>query len=339
MYPETQPNPEISVIIPSRDRQDVLKYVLESLNHQTCNSLHYEIIVADDGSDDNTEKVVCDFSNNSTPKVLYIRQQKLGPGAARNAGIAKAKGKYILFLDADLIPEADVVERHLYFHQKSKDEYKCLLGAVRMAPELNRFEQARQNETNIRTTGASLHKVSHWQFRSGNASLPKELCAYPSGFDPRFEAAEDTEFACRLHTMDVSFYYDESIMAYHYHPMSMDEYIEKYAAYGRSVALWYFECPYARRDLALRYGVFAPELPFLQQIKFIIRAILVNRYCVRLIKATANLFKKVYCPLAEMFNKQVVQFYCRNAFRVKLTDLQFQAQKQSIYPVLRRAVT
>src|SRR5690606_31097576 len=56
----------------------------------------YEIIVVDDGSTDDTKKVAERF-----PGVLYVYQQNQGLSAARNAGIKKSRGSYLVFLDAD----------------------------------------------------------------------------------------------------------------------------------------------------------------------------------------------------------------------------------------------
>ena len=321
MCSELQSFPQISVVIPTRDRKDVLVRVLDGLNAQTCDAKLFEIIIVDDGSEDGTQKAVKEFSLISKAAIKYVHQAKLGPGAARNAGVDRASGRWILFLDTDLIPEADVVQRHLVFHQESDDDFKCLLGGVEMAPELNIREQARQNETEMLNYGQGLQEVSHWHFRTGNASLSKNLCAVPSGFDPRFEAAEDTEFAYRLRAMDVSFFYDGAIKVYHYHPMNKEEFFEKYAAYGRSVALWFFECPQARRELALRYGVFAAELPIHRKVKYALRTIFVNRQTIAFLSWIAKHLKAVYSPISQSMDRNVVQYYCRKAFRARLFSL------------------
>lgn len=86
----------VSVIIPLYNKGKYIERALSSVVAQTFPPL--EIIVVDDGStDDGAEKVL----NFSDPRILLIRQKNRGPGAARNVGLAKARGKYVSFLDAD----------------------------------------------------------------------------------------------------------------------------------------------------------------------------------------------------------------------------------------------
>lgn len=93
---------KVSVIIPTYNRSAFLLDVLESVCRQTRKP--YEVIVVDDGSTDNTRKALF----NSGYKVNYIYQKNCGPAAARNAGIAKARGNVLAFLDDDdlLLPRA-----------------------------------------------------------------------------------------------------------------------------------------------------------------------------------------------------------------------------------------
>jgi glycosyltransferase involved in cell wall biosynthesis len=340
MHNEIPSCPEISIVIPTYNRKDELKRVLEGLNNQTCDDNLFEIIVVDDGSEDDTQTVVKEFSRISKPLIKYIHQTKSGAGAARNAGIAQARGRWILFIDADLIPEKNVIECHLNFHRGANDDFNCLLGAVETAPELKNPQQVRQNDGMIRTNKQGLHELSSWEFRTCNTSLAKHLCASPGGFDSRLEVAEDTEFAYRLQAIGVRFLYDESIKSYHYHPMNMEMLIEKYAAYGRAVALWYLECLESRRELALRYGVFAAELPFVHKVKYIIRAILVNGQTVALWNWISRHVRKQLLPLSQFLNKSVAQFYCRKAFRSRLFHLtQIQNRAQLPSNLMRQAVT
>ena len=86
---------EVSVIIPAFNAGRTIAAALRSVFTQTyCD---FEVIVVDDGSTDDTEARVAEWSD----RVVYKRQRNGGPGRARNAGIAIASGRLIAFLDAD----------------------------------------------------------------------------------------------------------------------------------------------------------------------------------------------------------------------------------------------
>ncbi len=89
----------ISVIIPSYNRAVFLLRALVSVSRQTrpCD----EIIVVDDGSEDDTRVCVREFADECRIPVQYIYQNNQGPAAARNRGIEEAKYSYIAFLDSD----------------------------------------------------------------------------------------------------------------------------------------------------------------------------------------------------------------------------------------------
>jgi len=85
----------ISVIIPTFNRSGFLKKAIESVLSQKYRD--FELIVVDDGSEDDTPEVVTGFG----PDIKYIKQKNKGPGAARNLGIKNSKGNFIAFLDSD----------------------------------------------------------------------------------------------------------------------------------------------------------------------------------------------------------------------------------------------
>lgn len=84
-----------SVVIPSYNRSAWLVTALESVFAQTEPA--FEIIVADDGSTDDTPDVLRKYEG----RVKVLTQRNAGPSAARNLGIAAATGDYIAFLDSD----------------------------------------------------------------------------------------------------------------------------------------------------------------------------------------------------------------------------------------------
>ena len=86
----------VSVVIPLYNKSQYIERALSSVFVQTYPPL--EIIVVDDGSTDNGPQRVLDLNY---AKIILIRQENRGPGAARNAGLSIAKGKYVAFLDAD----------------------------------------------------------------------------------------------------------------------------------------------------------------------------------------------------------------------------------------------
>ena len=86
--------PLISVIIPTYNYAAFLPRAIESILCQTY--LNYEVIVIDDGSTDGTKQIIP-----ACKQVHYFYQENRRLAAARNAGIEKSKGQYLLFLDAD----------------------------------------------------------------------------------------------------------------------------------------------------------------------------------------------------------------------------------------------
>lgn len=85
----------ISVIIPTYNRELLLKRAIASVRSQTHR--HFELIVVDDGSDDRTREMLAGYGD----EIIYIRQENRGPAAARNAGILAARHDLLAFLDAD----------------------------------------------------------------------------------------------------------------------------------------------------------------------------------------------------------------------------------------------
>jgi len=91
--------PEVSVIIPTYNRANLLSDAINSILVQTYQNL--EIIIVDDGSTDNTKDLVSEFIQKSGKKIRYIHQDNAGPAAACNNGIRNSKGRLISFLDSD----------------------------------------------------------------------------------------------------------------------------------------------------------------------------------------------------------------------------------------------
>ena len=103
----------VSIIIPTYNRAGLLAKAINSVLFQTYR--HFELIVVDDGSEDNTAEAVAAYGSD----LVYIRQKNQGPAAARNTGIKAARYDLIAFLDSDdwfdrkkLADQLAFMERH-----------------------------------------------------------------------------------------------------------------------------------------------------------------------------------------------------------------------------------
>ena len=96
-----------SVIIPTYNRATLLKNCLEAVAVQTVPRDTYEVIVINDGSRDNTDKIIDEFKKqHPLINFIYIKQKNHGVSHARNQGIKRAKGEIIFFTDDDcVVPE------------------------------------------------------------------------------------------------------------------------------------------------------------------------------------------------------------------------------------------
>src|SRR6185503_9136825 len=96
--PASSRTPLISVITPVYKCEQYLPQVIDSLLAQ--NERRWEAVMIDDGSPDNSAKVIKGYAF-FEPRIRLLRQDNQGAGAARNNALAEARGEFVLFLDAD----------------------------------------------------------------------------------------------------------------------------------------------------------------------------------------------------------------------------------------------
>lgn len=106
-----------SVIIPSYNSKERLYYNLISLNNQNCDFDIFEVIVVDNGSNDNTLEMLKKFKAKFTFKFMRLENNR-GIARGRNEGIKKATGDILIFHDSDMIAPKDFITRHLKNHEE-----------------------------------------------------------------------------------------------------------------------------------------------------------------------------------------------------------------------------
>ena len=102
-----------AVIVTTYNRPDALAAVLAGYFDQS--DLDFELLIADDGSTDDTRKLVENYGARAPFKLHHVWQEDTGfrPGAARNRAAARTKADYIIFVDGDCVPARDFVRQHL----------------------------------------------------------------------------------------------------------------------------------------------------------------------------------------------------------------------------------
>jgi len=121
-------NDLISVVVPVYNTCNYLEKCIVSLINQTYKNI--EIIIIDDGSTDDSRKVIEKYIDIDS-RISYYYQENSGPGIARNHGIDKSNGRYITFVDSDDYVEESFVEK-LYSTIQDDDVFS-ICGTIKVA--------------------------------------------------------------------------------------------------------------------------------------------------------------------------------------------------------------
>ena len=194
-------SPNVCVIIPARDRPDLLRTCLRSLMDQKTRKDSYEILVCDDGSTANLSVVLEEFRP-GPPKTSIIRQKARGPAAARNMGFRSSHADIFVCIDSDVICADGFVE-YLVEALCRNPAWVAAEGTVLPLGEMGPFFDAPVNHGGKYGTGASAYRASALVEVGGL----DETFPYP--------ACEDAELAARLLRLGTYGYVPEAIV---YHP-------------------------------------------------------------------------------------------------------------------------
>ncbi len=193
--------PSISIVIPTRDRVVDLSICLTALTSQVPTDGSVEILICDDGhSSETREKLTKSF-----PTAAWHQGPKIGPAANRNVGAHYAKGRWIIFLDDDVIPDRSFFATYLAAISCHSNNRSVLCGAT--------F----RTETPRSLLWEAPHNPDGRHVISCNMALSKELFLDLRGFDERFPTAafEDTEFEARIKCLSIPVQFVAGARVYH----------------------------------------------------------------------------------------------------------------------------
>jgi GT2 family glycosyltransferase len=227
--------PTVSVVIPTYNRLERLRGVLEALSSQTAATNGFEVVVVSDGATDGTDEFV---SAVEMPyELVFVSQPNRGPAAARNRAVALASSQLLVFLDDDVIPTPELIEQHLVTHAQDPGAL-VVVGPMLDPPGYRRSPLVRWEQAMLYKQYDAMRRgdypATYRQFYTGNASVSRERLLDAGGFDERFRRAEDVELAYRLHVNGAKFVFNERAVGHHYAERSFASWIRTAHDYGRN---------------------------------------------------------------------------------------------------------
>jgi len=112
---------DVSVIIPTYNQSKLLNNTLIALQKQDIGIDRFEIIIADDGSSDDTRDTVKKFSSLLNIKYVFQEDKGYRPASARNLGIKAAEGHVCVFIDSSVIMNTNCISEHLRFYKEREN--------------------------------------------------------------------------------------------------------------------------------------------------------------------------------------------------------------------------
>ncbi len=235
-----------SVVIPTFERPDTLFQVLDALARQK-DPPDFEVVVVDDGSRDETPSRLAAYQ--AAYPFRFFSQSNSGPAAARNRGIAEARGRLILFLGDDTVPEAELLAVHARTHGQTRPHPVAVLGYTtwprgrRVSPFLHHI-----NEYGLQFGYGLIEdpeSVPFNFFYTSNISLPRALLVEAGLFDTTFPHAawEDIELAYRLTRMGMKMLYRPEAVARHHHDITFASFRRRQEKAGEAAAIFYAKHP------------------------------------------------------------------------------------------------
>lgn len=246
----TDVSPYFSVVVPTYNRIRMLIQVLDALGNQV-DAPSFEVVVVNDGSKDDTEERVAQWKEGRTSSFpfTFVTQPNGGPGRARNRGVSLSRGRYVIFIGDDTVPDRRFLAEHAAVHRESGDDpwVACLGYTGWPADERASAFMDYINDYGLQF-GYALIKdgetVPFNFFYTSNISVDRELLSrYP--FDTSFPAAawEDIELAYRLEQLGLRIRYSVRAKTEHHHPTTVDSFARRQYTVGRSGAIFYEKHP------------------------------------------------------------------------------------------------
>lgn len=197
----------VSVVVPTRNRAERLRGLLGALERQTLAPDRFELVVVDDGSEDETPRVLAEAGMSAAFAIDVVQGRGAGPAAARNAGWRRASGPLVAFTDDDCEPDPGWLE--------AGGSAVCS-SAVGVVQGRTRPIEREAKHLGLRTRTKWIDGPGPW-YQTCNIFYPRELLETLGGFDEGFTRpfGEDVDLAWRALERGALVSYEPAALVHH----------------------------------------------------------------------------------------------------------------------------
>ena len=214
----------ISIVISTYNREKSVIKTLQALHDQKLPLEDFEVIIVDDASSDDTERIVCDYiAQHSLSKWQYLRHaENLGSAGAMNIGIRAARAPLVAFIDDDIVPHQTWAAAHLKRHRRETRSV-VVVGKVSYPDDwiaksnLVRYHNSRyigySKYTGPALAGTPL-RATH--LAGGNFSVLRAILIDIGMNDERLRRGQDCDLGIRLQDRGLSIVYEPEAEVIHF---------------------------------------------------------------------------------------------------------------------------
>lgn len=214
---------KVSVVVPAYNSAKTIGNAVEALLAQDYPKENLEIILVDDGSDDETGEIVKKYP------VKYLYQKNKGPAVARNLGWKFSSSNIVCFTDSDCVPEKDWISKIIKAY--TSEQIAGVGGSYDIVNSESLFASCIHEE--IVQRHLKMPKEVNY-LGAFNVSYRRSILEEVGGFNESYSDAsgEDNDVAYRVVKKGYTLIFDKNIRVGHYHPTSLLRYLKQQFKHG-----------------------------------------------------------------------------------------------------------
>lgn len=223
-------SPDISIIVPTLNRPAGLKACLEALTRLEFPLQAFEVIVVNDGGDDDLDEIVSQIEGKHCLRI--VNQPHSGPATARNTGVEHARGRFLAFTDDDCRPERHWLRA---FVQRLEDDPSRMYGGRTLnALRNNIYSSASQALIDYLYAYYNADPQAARFFTSSNIAMARDAFDLVGGFDTSFPCAsgEDRDLCDRWLAQGFGLSYVPGAIVHHGHELGLHSFWRQHFVYG-----------------------------------------------------------------------------------------------------------